>query len=388
MRVLLVAHVGQTVGHLIRTLTVAEALRDRGAAVTVATDRRAHHLIAARGLAHAHVRWDWSHNDFRIDAPANTVARVLQTNEDLMRVMKDLPWDLVISAPGVFTAQAARAAGIRHLSLVHGVYLSKLVDRRGLGSVERRILMLGESYFEHQAQLAFDALEHELDLPAFTYDEFLADEELLVPDPLIPIRENANILRVPFISGSYGPPPAATLFSRPREACLVTFGSGNPCDLSELVTSVRRHFSAVVVCSPRPVRDAAGAVVVASAASSRLAPLVKAVVSHGGIGTLGTFAGAGVPQLILPTEIDQATTAVHAASAGLAHVHGLDAWTTRPALGRRLALNPSTLEHDLAALAATERRAPWRTSGAETIAAFVLERSSSASRPRDVAGSR
>jgi len=71
-------------------------------------------------------------------------------------------------------------------------------------------------------------------------------------------------------------------------------------------------------------------------ASSSLAGQVAAVISHGGIGTVGTFAEHGTPQLIIPTELDQATMAVHAARLGLAMHCGLDSWARRGKLGRQL----------------------------------------------------
>jgi hypothetical protein len=71
-------------------------------------------------------------------------------------------------------------------------------------------------------------------------------------------------------------------------------------------------------------------------ASASLAGKVAAVVNHGGLGTVGTFAEYHTPQLIVPTELDQAMTALAAFRLGISTHFGLDIWEHRQPTGRRL----------------------------------------------------
>jgi UDP:flavonoid glycosyltransferase YjiC (YdhE family) len=228
--------------------------------------------------------------------------------------------------------------------------LSELVDPSGHDAIGRRILTLGASFFRQQGQLAFDALTGELGLPELDYGEFLRDETLFVPDPLVPIDDAPNIWRLPFISAGYGSPPPLSV-PQLGSTCLVTFGSGNPCDVREVVLAARRHFPSVLFCSPRARVEHKGVINMSHLDARQIAPHIRAVVSHSGLGTIGTFAGHGVAQLVMPTEIDQATTAIHARRHGLADVIGLEAWSARAALGRRLVIAETALDEGMARLA-------------------------------------
>ena len=59
--------------------------------------------------------------------------------------------------------------------------------------------------------------------------------------------------------------------------------------------------------------------VVSQVPHSALFPQVQAVVHHGGVGTAGTAARAGVPQLIVPHAYDQHASAHRLQQAGVAH---------------------------------------------------------------------
>jgi len=180
-------------------------------------------------------------------------------------------------------------------------------------------------------------LSTRLGLPKLTYNEYLRTEPIFVPQPGLPLPDFDNLYQVGFIRASLGPPFDETHVNLDR-ACYITFGSGNPCDVTRIVQVARSVFPWVIVStSATPLRQIPSQVIARPfIASSSLAGRVTTVVSHGGIGTVGTFAEHRTPQLIIPTEIDQATMAVHANRLGIARHCGLDAWARRPRLGRHL----------------------------------------------------
>ncbi|HEY7875319.1 MAG TPA: hypothetical protein VIG64_09375, partial [Actinomycetota bacterium] len=110
-------------------------------------------------------------------------------------------------------------------------------------------------------------------------------------------------------------------------------------------------------------------------ASSSLAGRVELVITHGGIGTVGTFAAGGTPLLIVPTEIDQATMAIHAERAGLGCAYGMERWLRSPSLGRRLpSIDPDRLVEAMRRAVKRETRAPvlTRAIGGDQVAELAL----------------
>lgn len=111
---------------------------------------------------------------------------------------------------------------------------------------------------------------------------------------------------------------------------------------------------------------------IGSVASRSLAGHVRAVVSHGGLGTVGTFAEFGHPQLVIPTEFDQATTGLYCRATGIAATCGLEAWPSRRSLGRQLPpLSADTIRQQVTLLSKQTKQASHSASGADDIAGLV-----------------
>ena len=337
MRVALLTHIGETYGHLVRGLALADEIAARGAEVEFVSSAAAVDFLRANGAPYpvSVVPWSWSHNSRTRDGE-RWLDGVLRTNEALSAYLAEDPPDLAVGLPGVFTVQVARAHDVPHVSVLHGPYLSPLVDDSGLDDLERRVIAAGRAFFE-DVNGVYSRLADELSFGPLTYERYLETEQIYIPQPDLPLPDRTNLHVASFISASYGFP-----YSGPRgdleRAVFVTFGSGNPCDITQIVEAAADVFPRVIVATGRyPLRRFRGNVhAQPSVASADLAGRVGALVSHGGIGTVGTFAAHGTPQLIVPTEVDQATMAVWAHRSGLASRLGLEAWRTRPQLGRML----------------------------------------------------
>ena len=337
----MIAHIGETFGHLVRGLAIADELTNRGIQIDFAASSEAEWLLKTWKYTYTHhkLRWQFSHNSCDPDKPSSSfLNRVLESNLDVLELLKNTNPDLILGLPGVTTSQVARFLGIPHVSILHGPYLSPIVFLKEATTAESVVLEFARKIFYGGCvDIGFSHLSQVLGLPELTYEEYLRTETIFVPQPGLCLSKRSNIHQVNFIRASIGSFLDGEEIDL-SQACYITFGSGNPCNIRRIVQLTRKVFPWVIVSTGRtPLQDIPNQVVTKPfIASSSLVGRVAAVISHGGIGTVGTFAEYGTPQLIVPTELDQATMAVHAARLGIAMHYGLDSWAERPKIGRYL----------------------------------------------------
>jgi UDP:flavonoid glycosyltransferase YjiC (YdhE family) len=378
MRILIIAHIGETFGHLARGLSIAKELSFRGCHIEIASASKGAEVIARSGLQcdfHP-IRWDWSHNSCELEGlSSNFLNCILQTTEDLIRIVQQTSPDFILSLPGFASAQIARHSGIAHASVIHGTHLAPLIELEGATDTELYIIEMCKKICTGPLNDAFQVLNRIFSLPWLDYKSFMESERIFIPQPGLPFKKSAGMEITSFARGSIGPPFEGNQ-SDIEGACYVTFGSGNLCDITRVLLLARQIFPKVIANTGSRELDSLpdGIITRPFIASSSLAGRVSAVISHGGIGTVGTFAEWGVPQLIIPTELDQATMAVHAARAGIAKHVGLESFANRLRLGRKLP--DFTDEEFFLAINAMRNRpisAIGFSSGAEEIASSIVD---------------
>ncbi|MGI6656774.1 MAG: glycosyltransferase [Desulfobulbus sp.] len=340
MRALFVVHIGETVGHLVRALAIADELYLRGVDIEIACSDSGKWLLESWPVKYKHysIVWPFSHNSMTSGIPSESMCDSVSTvNEQVIQVLKKEQPEVVIGCPGIFSVQASRSLGIKHISILHGPYLAPVITLDNQSPIESSVLSFTKSCFDNCVNHIYKYLSQSLKLVCLTYDEYLRSETIFIPQLFLPLPRFPNFNVVPFIRASFGPPVEGDGIDL-KNACYITFGSGNPCNIEPIVRITEAIFSSVIVsCGFTGLRPSKPTTVCQSfIASSSLAGQVSAVINHGGIGTVGTFAEFGTPQLIIPTEVDQACMAVHAGRAGIARTLGLNEWARNPALGRRL----------------------------------------------------
>jgi UDP:flavonoid glycosyltransferase YjiC (YdhE family) len=384
MRILMIAHIGETLGHLVRGLAIADELTAQGVVVEFAASDKGEWLLKTwkHPYVHHRVRWNWSHNSCDPDRPSPSyLSHVSESVSDVLELLDNVRPDLVIGLPGIFTTQAARHLMIPHVSVLHGPYLVPLLQLKELTPTESAVLQFANKIFTGGCvDTIYSHLSNVHGMPELSYETYLQTETIFVPQPELRLPHLPNIHQVRFIRASFGP-PVDLKKANLAETCYVTFGSGNPCDITRIIELAHHVFPFVVVSTGRTrlgiIRD--GVIAESFIASSSLAGRVAAVISHGGIGTVGTFAEHRTPQLIIPTELDQATMAVLAAQSDLAVHCGLYSWATHPRLGRRM---PEFCDEELLSLLEALRSRPliFRdvvSSGASDIAYTLVSNFSS-----------
>ena len=378
MRILIIAHIGETFGHLARGLSIAKQLSIHGCNIEIASAPRSAEVVARAGLQcdfHP-VRWDWSHNSCELEGLSSKfLSCILDTTKDLMEIVKARSPDFILSMPGFASTQIARHLGIPHASVIHGTHLAPFIKLEDATDTELYILEMSKKVCLGPLNDAFHVLNRTFGLPWLDYKSYIQSEMIFIPQPGLPFGKFDNMLVTNFVRASLGPTfdgDQAEL----KGCCYVTFGSGNPCDITRVILLAREVFPKVIAntgtlnIGPFP-KDVITRPFIAS---SSLAGRVAAVISHGGIGTVGTFAEAGTPQLIIPTELDQANMAIHASRTGVAKHVGLESFLYRSRLGRYLS---DFRDDELLRAMDQIRNQPASTSvvhstGAEEIASRIL----------------
>lgn len=339
MRVLIVTHIGETLGHLVRAFSIAAELRRAGCEIHFVSSREGEKLVIERDSSFAHhsVSWTWSHNSLNLQDDWGA-GPIRQSAWEMAGVILRIRPDLVIGFPGVVSGFVCRYLGVPHVSVMHAPYLAPIWILKGTSPVEGRILESAKHACEIANHLA-SSLCSSLGLPTLSYLEFLRTERIFVPQPGITLDPSFdNILVTDFITGTIGPDIPSNWDLTGESCCYITFGSGNSCDLTILIQEAESIFDNVIVTYGNEYHDYCGLRTFATSFldSQCVAHVATAVISHGGLGTVGTFAKHGIPQAIIPTELDQATTAVYASRAHLAEILGLDDWLRRDGFGRQM----------------------------------------------------
>lgn len=380
MKILMIAHIGETLGHLIRGLAIADELTNYGHNVEFATSREEEHIFLSNNIYKNYkIRWEFSHNSCNPDIPTSDyLDKILETNVDILNLLKEIQTDLIIGLPGIITSQLARKLKIPHISILHGPYLSPIVFLENASELESIVLEFARKIFIGGCvDIIYRNLSDELDFPKITYNEYLHTETIFVPQFGLPIKKLPNMHIVNFIRASFGPKINFDSLEL-EDSCYITFGSGNPCDITNIVEIARRVFKKVIVTTGNiSLRNEFNGVIAKPfISSSSLTGKINVVISHGGIGTVGTFAEYKTPQIIIPTETDQATMAIFAKRLGIAEHLGLDSWAENPRLGRHL---PKYAEDELETLLQNLRSKQInsieiKSNGAKEIASFITKK--------------
>lgn len=340
MRVLIITHIGETLGHLIRGLAIADELNSRGVTVEFAASEKAKRLFQRGPTEYKHhqLSWKWSHNSCDPSMPSVPfLQRVADSVGGILDLLRRSRPDFIISMPGFATTQAARRIGIPHVSVNHGPYVSPILRLKDPNPIESAVIEYTKNICNGPVNTIFSMLSRKFNLPRLDYETYLRTETIFVPQPGLDLPDLPNLHQTSFIRASLGP----SLEPEPdhlNEACHITFGTGNSCDLTRVVELASKVFPLLVVSTGNLEINISRPNVIMRPfiASSSVAGRVATVISHGGTGTVGTFAEFGTPHLIIPTELDQANMAVHASRLGIAQFCGLRSLAERNMLGRRM----------------------------------------------------
>jgi UDP:flavonoid glycosyltransferase YjiC (YdhE family) len=373
--VLIVPHASTALSHLLRSISVAEELKMRGWKVRFVASALAADAAVGLGieLPVEVVPWSWGHNEWSLERPAAQAPAYVATCSALQDCFARIKPDLVIGVPGMASFQAARKLSIPHISVLHGPWLlpclTDLPNSRGFSHAFEILDKTLKGPASTQLQIQGESLGVEADM---NFEAFLKNEIIAIAHDNLTIRAGGNLHPCGFLPGDFG--PAVPEFNTDWEverSCCITFGSAMTGDLSPIVGAASVVYSNVVVLKGvADLKAPPSNVYVAPSASMRsLCEKVGTAVSHGGIGTLGTFYMSGIRQLLIPGDLDQVVNSGIAAARKEATVAGVDYWIRRSEPGRELPpVSKDELVHNLSILAQEERPRRVHSDGAVKIA--------------------
>lgn len=342
MRILFVPHVGNTYGHLLRALPIAIEVKklDKDIDIQFAIPTKANWLMDRyfTDIGYSNIRWEISHNDCKEENPdEDLLNNVLASNEDLEELIQFLKPDLIIGLPGIVTSQLSRKNNVKQISILHAPYLSPIINWKNMPNSDLKTLsFLNHIFSDNYIGMVFNFLSSKMDLPVLTYNQFLNEEDIYVPQPYLDLGKRNNIQQCSFIKASFGEDYDEKI---PESSCLLSFGSGNPCDINVIIDVLKDIFDLVLFCtgSLKSFSHYSNVKPIKFISSKSLCGKVGSVISHGGMGTVGTFAEYNTKQLIIPTEPDQAVMAIYSKNINLTQTFGLEKWSNRKSqLGRSI----------------------------------------------------
>ena len=96
MKILMVVHIGETLGHLIRGLAIADELTNYGQNVEFATSIEDEHIFLSNNIYKNYkTRWKFSHNSCNPNIPTpDYLDEVFETNIALLNLLNEIQPDL------------------------------------------------------------------------------------------------------------------------------------------------------------------------------------------------------------------------------------------------------------------------------------------------------
>jgi hypothetical protein len=350
-RVAIIPHVGVAMGHLLRAIALGRLL-ENDCEILFVVPSRAKRFIAEYfpDVQCAWVRWSFGHNDAIDHSLSETIDRSKQTLREIGNIFNAFRPQVVFGLPGFQTSFACELLGVPHVSLMHGPWLTPEYDLTDLSRSERSLISGWKRAIQVTDTLLL-VMAHALGYNYRGYRHWLESHRICAAQGFsVTYRSPRPVIG--FLHLEYGP---ATVADLPDKCISVLFGTAIREVDCDLLRAISGFGLPLVVVGARHRRPADGIFWVRSMSASRLADISAIAITHGGIGTIPTFARAGVPQIFVPHDIDQALNAVLAARSAFGEPIRLDYWRDRSPFGR---VRPTVDSDDVRRLILNAHRTP------------------------------
>lgn len=341
MKIVFVAHIGTAFSHLIRSVSLANLMATNGVDISFVGNPIGKGFFDRNQISYPYksIPWSWGHNEFPMRgeraeaywACVDSCAKSLRSH--LLRADPDI----VIGTPGILSAPVCRSIGITHLSMLHGPWLEPVTTLDDKSEAARNIRDLMRKVLEDPVSKLLKIVGDCVDVDCGNYTKFLDEEKIIVAQPESGLSLRHNMFPIGYISSSFG--SDLINIEQPNGGiAVVSFGTGVDVNLDDILREALNIFEHVVFVEGRCATTLRNSRlhVVSALASSWIIKHADCLVTHGGIGTVGTFIGEIRKMVFVPCDLDQAFNCLFATNQNQADVVGLASWAGRDRLGRRL----------------------------------------------------
>jgi hypothetical protein len=329
-RVAIIPHVGIAMSHILRAIALKEILKDDFEILLVlpekATDFMGRYFPR---LDVVWITWPFGHNDAIEIRLSETVDRLKQITRDLDKIFTAFRPDVVVGIPGFQTSFVCGVLGIEHLSVLHGPWLTPDYDLDDLTSGERVVIQQWNRAIQITDTLS-RIMAHAIGYKYKGYRDWLESDKICVAQYFgVPLKNGR--VEVGFLTFDYGPKSFQGL---PTNCVGISLGTAIPDIHENILRAAASNGMPTVVVGGKRRRTNGTLISVRSLPGTLLAKISSVAITHGGIGTIPVFAYAGVPQIFVPHDIDQAINSILATRCGIGRSVCLDYWKLRTPLGR------------------------------------------------------
>jgi UDP-N-acetylglucosamine:LPS N-acetylglucosamine transferase len=328
-RIAIIPHVGNSMGHLLRAIALQRALHELADTLLIIPDKAKEFIDCFfPGSACKWVPWNFGHSEITQLRLTEAVSNSKITASEITNILNEFVPDFVIGLPGFYTSILCRMIGVPHVSVLHGAWLAPNYELADLQKAEKIVIDKSLRAFE-VLDIVTKIIVHALGARYTDYRTWL-QEEMIWEAQGFSVETKGTRLRIGFLSADFG-----VLDSSVPANCLsVTVGTGIKEVKDELILALSREKEQVVVVAESRPSLTGKVIWKAAVPCSELAKRSCLGISHGGVSTVGAYAAAGVPQLLLPHDLDQSVTSILATRSGYGKVIDLKFWRERTPFGR------------------------------------------------------
>ena len=317
MKIAIIAHAGEAKGHILRAIALQRCLEEV-AETTLIVPKKSRAFVETffPEIACEWITWPFGHNDVLDQAVklSTFVEQLKLTTLELEKLFHQSAPNLVIGIPGVESSALCRVLGVPHISVLHGPWLVPEYILDEPTPSESAVVVCWERSIEI-TQVAAKVVSHAL---GAMYGKMYRPYRTWLESEVVWVAQDFNVEYknkrpvIGFLQADYGPTDTSGL---PNNCLTITLGSAIDGDKKILGTFSHTDMSRLIISNSliaeqpkvhwRPALSGAS-----------IASLSSVAINHGGIGTTAVFATAGVPQVFVPHDIDQAVNAFLAQRSG------------------------------------------------------------------------
>lgn len=327
-RIVIIPHVGISKSHLLRAIALKQLLKGISHTKLIVPSKAAKFCAQYfPSLECEWIPWNFGHNDVLDCTLSEMVSNSRESGSAIERIFHDFAPDIVIGIPGYYTSMLCRVFKVRHISILHGPWLTPEYELTSLNKGEKKVFQQCDRLYEI-IEVITAIIMHALGYTSTSYREWLEKECIWVAQDFSTQLKTSRP-KIGFLSQDFG-----SMAALPNDCLVLTFGTAIPGIVRRVISAASKFDYPVVAVSEIKPTIKSNFIWLSATNMTDVTKRSKIVINQGGISTVGKFANALVPQIFLPYEIDAAVNSILAIRSGFGKSVNFEQWQRRTPLGR------------------------------------------------------